>query len=188
MKNKNLKLSKNFYLSEMTVSNTALKYDIPNIPNEEELEEIIKTTTELIQPIRNYIGKPITINSGFRSKKLNKKIGGSKTSQHVKGQAVDSECYSLGDNLEYANKIIESDTPFDQLILEVYNPKIKNSGWVHVSRSDKPRYQKLYYVQYKHKIFGIQLPKLKKRYYIENTDFFSLENLKEILNQIFKIN
>ena len=83
-----------------------------------------------ISEIRNNFGVTI-ITSGYRSADLNYAIGGSNTSQHCKGQAVDIECPGTP-NYDVA-KWIEDNLEFDQLILEFYTPGIPDSGWVHVS-------------------------------------------------------
>ena len=89
------------------------------------------TAEKIFQPLRDWVGGPIKINSFFRSPELNEAIGGSKTSQHCKGQAADIEIHSVS-NYDLA-KWIEKKTDFDQVILEFYTPGIPDSGWVHVT-------------------------------------------------------
>ena len=84
-----MKLSQNFALNEMLNSSTASKYKIKNIPNTEQLEYIKKLATSVLQPIRDAFGSSIIIDSGFRSKELNKKVGGAQRSDHLYGAAVD---------------------------------------------------------------------------------------------------
>ena len=125
-----VKLSTNFTTEEFTRSQTAIRQNIDNTPTEEHIENM-KTLCEMIlQPVREHFG-PIAINSGYRGTVLNKTIGGSNTSQHCKGQAVDIECPGIP-NYDVA-KWIEDNLDFDQLILEFYTPGIPDSGWVHVS-------------------------------------------------------
>lgn len=126
-----MKLSKNFTLSEMTKSQTASRKKIDNTPGPEEIANLQALVEKVLQPIRDHYGRPVTVSSGFRSVKLNKAIGGSKTSQHCTGNAADIEIAGVP-NLELA-KFIEDNLEFDQLILECYNSKDPNSGWVHVS-------------------------------------------------------
>jgi len=84
-----MKLSKNLSLKEVIKSSTAIKHGIKNLPNKEQILNLIKTAKNIFQPIRDNFNEPIYISSGFRSKKLNKKVKGSRTSQHRKGQALD---------------------------------------------------------------------------------------------------
>ena len=82
-----MKLSKNFSLNEMTKSQTALRRGIDNEPTNDEIDNLRILCEYVLQPVREHFGKPVTINSGFRSKELNKAIGGSTTSDHCKFQA-----------------------------------------------------------------------------------------------------
>jgi len=126
------KLSKNFRLSEFTKSQTAARLGIPNNPTDEHLINIKRLVDNFLQPLRDKINKPLVVTSGYRSEELNDEIGGSETSQHSKGQAVDIECFGMS-NKELAT-YIKNNMDFDQLILEFYNPdEGPNSGWVHVS-------------------------------------------------------
>lgn len=131
-----MNLSKNFTVNEMIRSSTAARKGISNNPGPTEIKNLISLCDNVLQPLREDLNMSIRVNSGYRSKKLNKKIGGSKTSSHVKGQAADIECalstYELA-------KYIKDNYEFDQLILEFYNPKDHNSGWVHVSYSTNNR-------------------------------------------------
>lgn len=126
-----MKLSEHFSLSEMTKSQAAERKNIDNTPDTEQLESLKALCTNVLEYIRIHYNKSITINSGFRSKKLNTLIGGSKNSQHTKGQAADIEISGV-DNLDLA-VWIANNLNFDQLICEFYTPGIPDSGWVHVS-------------------------------------------------------
>ena len=86
---KDIKLSKNFTLSEMTSSATAKRLNIDNTPNKNELECLKVLCQTVLQPIRDKRGTAITVTSGYRCEKLNNAVGGSKTSQHRFGQAAD---------------------------------------------------------------------------------------------------
>ena len=125
-----VKLSKNFSLQEFTKSQTAERRGIDNTPVEGHLENAKALFENVVQPVRDNFGVTV-INSGYRSGDLNYAIGGSNTSQHCKGQAVDIECPGTP-NYDVA-KWIEENLDFDQLILEFYTPGIPDSGWVHVS-------------------------------------------------------
>ena len=125
-----VRLSKNFTLQEFTKSQTAERRGIDNTPVEGHLENAKALFENVVQPVRDNFGVTV-INSGYRSGDLNYAIGGSNTSQHCKGQAVDIECPGTS-NYDVA-KWIEENLDFDQLILEFYTPGIPDSGWVHVS-------------------------------------------------------
>ena len=85
-----MQLSKNFTLTEFTKSQTALRQGIDNTPSDEHLEAAKVLFENVVQPVRDHFG-PTVINSGYRGPDLNKAVGGSSTSQHCKGQAVDIE-------------------------------------------------------------------------------------------------
>jgi len=125
-----VRLSKNFTLQEFTKSQTAERRGIDNAPVEGHIENAKALFENVVQPVRDNFGVTI-INSGYRSGDLNYAIGGSNTSQHCKGQAVDIEC--PGTPTYDVAKWIKDNLDFDQLILEFYTPGIPDSGWVHVS-------------------------------------------------------
>ena len=125
-----MRLSKNFTLTEYTKSQTALRQGIDNTPGDEHLEAAKTLFEKVVQPVRDNFG-PTVINSGYRGPDLNKAVGGSATSQHCKGQAVDIEVPGVA-NYDVA-EWIKDNLDFDQVILEFYTPGIPDSGWVHVS-------------------------------------------------------
>ena len=125
-----VRLSKNFTLQEFTKSQTAERRGFDNTPVAGHLENAKALFENVVQPVRDEFGVTV-INSGYRCGDLNYAIGGSNTSQHCKGQAVDIECPGTP-NYDVA-KWIEENLDFDQLILEFYTPGIPDSGWVHVS-------------------------------------------------------
>jgi hypothetical protein len=125
-----MRLSKNFTLAEFTKSQTATRKGLDNTPGAEHLENAKALFTNVVQKVRDNFGVTV-INSGYRSGDLNYAVGGSNTSQHCKGQAVDIECPGTP-NHDVA-KWIEDNLDVDQLILEFYTPGIPDSGWVHVS-------------------------------------------------------
>lgn len=126
-----MKLSENFSLKEMTKSQTALRRGIDNEPGDEEQANLQQLCEHVLQKVRDHFGKPVTVNSGYRSPELNKTIGGSTTSDHCKGMAADIEIPGVS-NYELADWIKEN-CEFRQLILEFYTPGVPDSGWVHVS-------------------------------------------------------
>ncbi len=127
-----MKLTSNFSLQELLKSQTALRKGIDNKPaNPGVITNLQVLCEKVLQPVRDHYARPVVINSGYRCPKLNKAIGSSSKSQHIKGMAADIEIPGLS-NKELA-EYIEENLPFDQLILEFYNGVDPNSGWVHVS-------------------------------------------------------
>ena len=128
-----MKLSEHLSLSEVTRSESAKRNQISNMPTGEHIANFMLLAEKIFEPIREHFGVPIHISSGYRSKELNAKIGGSATSQHCKGQAIDIDMD--GGNGEVTNRMvfdfIKNKLDFDQLIWEFgtdFNP-----DWVHVS-------------------------------------------------------
>jgi zinc D-Ala-D-Ala carboxypeptidase len=126
-----MNLTKNFTLEEMTKSETALRYDIDNTPNEQEISAMKLLAEKVLQPVRDHFGKGVKVNSGFRNQDVNQKVGGSRNSDHIRGQAADIEIPGVP-NAELA-EWIKDNLEFNQLILEFYTPGVPDSGWVHVS-------------------------------------------------------
>jgi zinc D-Ala-D-Ala carboxypeptidase len=124
-------LSANFSLHELTKSETALRMGFDNTPGDAETEALRLLCEKVLQPVRDHYGKGVKVNSGFRSPESNAAVGGSKTSDHCKGQAADIEIPGVP-NAELAQWIMDN-LEYTQLILEFYTPGIPDSGWVHVS-------------------------------------------------------
>jgi hypothetical protein len=126
-----MQLSKNLALSEVTRSETAKRKGISNMPTPEHIENFKKLAENVFQPIRDHFAVPIRISSGYRSKELNTAIGGSLSSQHCQGEAIDIDM----DGTTITNKqifdFIKNNLNFDQLIWEFGTDK--NPDWVHVS-------------------------------------------------------
>ncbi len=123
-----MKLSKNFVLSELTKSNTAKRLGIKNEPTKEHMGNLQVLIRDLIQPIRDGIG-PIRISSGYRNPELNRAIGGSRKSQHCKGEALDLQFWEMGqmNNKAIYDWVLESGIEFDQMINEF------DFAWIHIS-------------------------------------------------------
>lgn len=124
------KLSPNFTLEE--VIKTSKVTDLrQNLPDKTQFDNLKLLAINILEPIYSHYGKKPIINSGLRTTYVNEAVGGSKNSQHTKGQAVDIEMtgYSNGDFSLW----ISQNLKFDQIILEYYNKNIPDSGWVHVS-------------------------------------------------------
>ena len=143
-----MKLSKNLYLSEVTKSRTAKRLDISNEPTIEHLINLKELALNIFQPLRDYYGVPIYISSGYRSEALNKAIGGSKSSQHCKGQAIDidRDAFNSPNNSEIF-EYIKNNLEFDQLIWEFGSNT--NPDWVHVSYNNKGSQRKQVLIAYK---------------------------------------
>lgn len=116
-----------FTKSELTRSDTARILKIDNTPTPEASAALDALMWNVLDPIRRMWGKPIIVNSGYRCPKLNAAIGGSATSQHMKGEAADITADDPTKNKELFDMIAQSAIPFDQLIDE------KNYRWIHVS-------------------------------------------------------
>ena len=127
-----MKLTKNLSLKEMLKSRTATRLGLSNSPNEEHVKNMQALAENIFQPLRDYFGVPIHISSGYRSEALNKAIGGSKSSQHCKGEAmdIDRDGYSQPDNAQIF-EYIKNNLDFDQMIWEFGTQQ--NPEWVHVS-------------------------------------------------------
>ena len=125
-----MELSRNFTLSELIKSDTAIRKGINNNPNAEQVEKLKLLCENILQPVRDHFGR-VKVTSGFRSVDLCIAIGSSRDSQHAKAEAADFECPGV-DNVELADWI-KRELPYDQLILEFYTPGEPNSGWIHCS-------------------------------------------------------
>tara|TARA_B110000902_G_scaffold258632_1_gene328686 strand:- start:227 stop:694 length:468 start_codon:yes stop_codon:yes gene_type:complete len=127
-----MRLSKNFTMSEIVRSGTALRKGIDNSPTHVHMQNLQMLITHLLQPIRDELG-PIRVTSGYRSPKLNRAIGGSRKSQHCKGQALDLQFWQDGKmvNKKIYDFIINSDLKFDQMINEF------DFSWIHLSYNHK---------------------------------------------------
>jgi hypothetical protein len=138
-----MKLSEHLDLSEVTRSESAKRNDISNMPTKEHIANFMLLAEKIFEPIREHFGVPIRISSGYRSKELNAKIGGSATSQHCSGEAIDID----QDGTTITNKqvfdYIKDNLEFDQLINEF------NYSWVHVSYKSTGKQRKQILEAYK---------------------------------------
>lgn len=117
-----MKLSNNFTLEELLVTSIG----VANIPSDIEIDNLRALCINVLQPVRDMIGRPIIITSGFRCKAVNAKVGGVWNSQHTKGEAVDITCGNRVLNRVLYEAIVELGV-FDQIINE------HNYLWVHIS-------------------------------------------------------
>ncbi len=122
-----MKLSEHLTRAEFEHSDTAINRGISNSMTDQHLKNAINLAVNIFEPIRKYRGKPIKINSGYRSAALNRAIGGSKSSQHCSGEAIDLPL--TAEEFHF----IKNNLVFDQLIWE-FGTDLQPS-WVHVSLS-----------------------------------------------------
>jgi len=126
-----MKLTENFSLAEMVKSETALRQGLDNTPGDVEIANLKRLAENVLQPVRNHYKRGVKVNSGFRHPNVNAAVGGSRTSDHCKGQAADIEIPGVA-NADLA-EWIKDNLEFTQLILEAYTKGVPDSGWVHVS-------------------------------------------------------
>ena len=135
-----MKLSRNFSLSELIKSDTAIRLGIDNNPNADQIEKLKLLCENILQPVRNEWGV-VSVSSGYRSPELCVAIGSSEKSQHARGQAADFECHTV-DNKQLF-EWVTNELDYDQAILEFYTGT-PESGWLHISyNKDGNRKQKL---------------------------------------------
>lgn len=126
-----MQISKHLSLAEVSRSETAKRKGINNTPSGEHLENFKKLAENIFEPIREHFGVPIHISSGYRSKELNAAVGGSSSSQHCQGEAIDIDMDGTSiTNAEIFN-YIKDNLEFDQLLWEFGTNT--NPDWVHVS-------------------------------------------------------
>lgn len=122
-----MKLSEHLELSEVIRSESAKRNGISNMPTAEHIENFKILAAKVFEPIREHFGVPIRISSGYRSAELNKCVGGSATSQHSSGEAIDIDQDQTTITNKQVFEYIRNNLAFDQLINEF------NYSWVHVS-------------------------------------------------------
>ena len=120
-------MAQHFTLSELLHSDTAEARGIQNTPPHDVLRRLNYLMDNCLDPIRRLWGKPIGVNSGYRSPALNAAVGGGATSQHVKGEAADITTGTVEGNKQLFDMVCASDISFDQLIDE------RNFRWLHIS-------------------------------------------------------
>ncbi len=119
-------MMKHFTIGELCASTTADARGIKNTPMLQETGNLKALADNVLDPLREWYGKPIYVNSGYRCPQLNRMVGGKPTSQHLKGEAADITAGSKEENRKLF-AYIRANLTFDQLIDE------KNFSWVHVS-------------------------------------------------------
>jgi len=123
------RVSKHISYKEATHSTTAKNEKIVNKPSSEDIKNMELIASKVFEPLREWVGEPIYVNSFFRSEKLNKRIKGAPHSQHKTGNAFDITLKDSSKNIEIFNYIKDS-LDFDQLIWELGS---MSPQWIHVS-------------------------------------------------------
>tara|TARA_R110001606_G_scaffold292531_1_gene440416 strand:- start:20 stop:475 length:456 start_codon:yes stop_codon:yes gene_type:complete len=124
-------ISKHISDREGVYSTTAIRRGLDNTPDAEQLLNMKLLAKKVFEPLREWVGGPIRINSFFRGPELNKAIGGSSKSQHCKGQAMDIDDGGCNKTNAEMYKFIKDELEFDQMIWEFGDDN--NPNWVHVS-------------------------------------------------------
>lgn len=139
------KISPNITFREAIRSDTAYKHGIVNAPGIRELEAMQLVAVNIFEPIRNHFKVPILVSSFYRSQEVNALVGGSKTSQHCKGEAIDMDAIdSTGLTNKKIFEFIKDNLDFDQLIWE-YGTRL-NPAWVHCSYKKSGNRNQILYI------------------------------------------
>lgn len=126
-----MKLSPNFSLAELTASEIGARKGWDNTPNLDEVRNLERLAV-FLEEVRALLGKPILINSAFRSKQVNDGVGSRDTSQHRIGCAADIRVPGMNPD-QVCRAVIEAKLPYDQIIREFYNIETRAGGWTHIS-------------------------------------------------------
>lgn len=119
-----MKLTEHFAVEEMTFSSTAERNGVANTPGPGAMNNL-RRLAENLERVRAVLGKPMWIDSGFRSPELNRLVKGARDSAHLFGRAADFVCPDFGTPLDICRELVRAGVPFDQLIQE--------GRWVHYS-------------------------------------------------------
>ena len=137
-----MQLTENFTLEELIESSTAKAKKIDNTPDEVSKDKLIHLANDILQPLRDKYGSPITVTSGYRSDALNKAVGGVKTSQHRYGEAADIKCSDLKKLWKIAVEMVNNkEITVGQLIDE------KNLSWIHISLPTKTKKNQILHIK-----------------------------------------
>ena len=139
-----MKLSDNFSLIEFTRSETAEKNNVKNVPEQRHIDALRELCENVLQPLRDKLGKPVNVTSGYRNSHLNFLVNGRVNSQHVRGEAADINVAGMTAQ-ELFDYIRESGIVYDQLIQE-------SGQWVHISyRTRRANRKQALYARYTRK-------------------------------------
>jgi len=120
------KVTPSFWLSEFLLSDTAVRKGLDNMPHAIQLANLKNILMPNMQAVRDSLGCPVFVTSGYRSPEVNRAVGGAPTSDHVQGLAADFKAPEFGPPIKVAHYILEHmDLKFKQLIAE--------GQWVHIS-------------------------------------------------------
>ena len=120
-----MRLSRNFTLDELILSQTATRIGIDNTPSAEVIANLQRLCQEVLQPLRDLVGVPVIVTSGYRSPELNRAIGGAPNSAHMQGRAADIVVPSFGTPRDVIERMAAAELPYDKAILEF-------GRWTHV--------------------------------------------------------
>lgn len=137
-KTPNLQLTPNFTLRELTRSATAKRLGIDNTPSDTVIVNLLSLAQTVLQPLRDHVGGPITVNSGYRCTALNSAVGGVKNSQHISGEAADIKAPDRPTALSWL-VWVSLHLDFDQAIVE-HNDR--GAYWLHVSCKRDPAFNR----------------------------------------------
>lgn len=127
-----VQLSPNFALAEFLDSDTAVRHGIENVPNHPSVMTNLFKLAAMLEEVRAACGnKPVVVSSGYRSPEVNRLVGGSQNSDHMRGEAADFRIPGFGTPLQVARAIVKAGIKFGQLIFE--------GNWVHISIPDGHR-------------------------------------------------
>jgi hypothetical protein len=135
-----MQISKHLSLAEVSRSETAKRKGINNTPSGEHLANFKLLAEKIFEPLREHFGVPIHISSGYRSKELNSAIGGSLTSQHCQGEAIDIDMDGTSITNAQIFNFVKDNLIFDQMIWEFGTDK--NPDWVHISYESSGKQRK----------------------------------------------
>lgn len=114
-----------FSIAELTFSQIATRKGLPNVPNQAQLENLLRLRSTLLEPARALLGVPLHVDSGFRAPAVNAAVGGAPDSAHTDGRAAD--VLPIGCPLQQAfDHLRLSDLPYDQIIFEC-------DAWIHMA-------------------------------------------------------
>ncbi|MFQ7112610.1 D-Ala-D-Ala carboxypeptidase family metallohydrolase [Hallella bergensis] len=134
-KQEKLHLSDHFTLYELTRSGTAIDHDLPNVPNLQQEQALRNLALNILEPLRRQFG-PVIVSSGFRTRQVNRLVGGAPASQHTRGEAADIVINNTDRGLRMYS-FIKTRLDFDQLILEPIGSPTPR--WLHVSYTTRRR-------------------------------------------------
>ena len=138
-----MQLSPHFTLAELTRSETAQRYQIDNTPDAGGIAKLQRVAETILEPVRKHFGRPVIINSGYRSVAVNRRVpGSSNTSQHTLCEAVDFEVPGFS-NYEVALWCTKNLPDWGQIILEFYTLGQPSSGWVHCSLRSATKHKQI---------------------------------------------